>query len=311
MTDTNGTGNGKQLQTTGQQSLTIANIEKNIAESVMAKIKVFSETGTLNVPKDYSAPNALRAAWLILLETKNMDKRPVLEVCTKESVANALLKMIIQGLNPVKRQCSFIAYGNQLTMQREYQGTIAIAKRDSGLAKVVGNAVFKDDEFEYSINVASGVKTITKHTQTLESMAGEVKGAYAVKHYNDGHMETEIMPISQIRQAWMQGPSKGESPAHKKFPDQMAVKTVINRALKIDINSSDDSALLDDGIDEEGGDVKMSNVKYEIEEHANKKEIDFDDTNSGPAATEASAAGSDNGEEKKEEKQPEKTGPNF
>ena len=58
--------------------------EKSIADNVLNRVKAFEETGMINVPKDYSAPNALRAAWLILLETKTLDKRPVLEACTKE-----------------------------------------------------------------------------------------------------------------------------------------------------------------------------------------------------------------------------------
>jgi recombination protein RecT len=263
----------------GQQpaSQTPSVLEKSIADNVLSRIKVFEETGSINLPKDYSAPNALKAAWLILLETKtskNNGEKPVLEMCTRESVANALLKMVVQGLNPVKRQCSFVAYGNQLTCQREYQGTIAIAKRDAGLVKIIANAVFKDDVFEYEIDAETGVKKVIKHTQTLDTMAGPVKGAYATKIYIDGSKVTEIMPMNQIQAAWRQGPSKGESPAHKNFPDQMAVKTVINRALKIDINSSDDSALLDDG-DSDGDDVKAANVKYHIAQNSNKTEIGF------------------------------------
>jgi recombination protein RecT len=273
-------------------------LEKSVADNVLSRIKVFEETGSMSLPKDYSAPNALKAAWLILLETKTSEgngKRPVLEVCTRESVANALLKMVLQGLNPVKRQCSFIAYGNQLTCQREYQGTIAIAKRDAGLVKIIANAVFKDDVFEYEIDAETGVKKIVKHTQTLDSMAGPVKGAYAVKVYNDGSRVTEIMPMNQIQAAWRQGPTKGESPAHKNFPDQMAVKTVVNRALKIDINSSDDSALLDDS-EPIGDDVKTANVKLEINENANKKEIGFADTPSDEPPAPPAATGSDNGQ---------------
>lgn len=274
-----------------------AALEKNIADTVLARIKLFEETGTLNIPKNYSAPNNLRVAWLIILETRDASKRPVLEVCTKESVANALLKMIIQGLNPAKHQCSFIAYGNQLTMQREYNGSIAIAKRDAGLKNIWGNAIYKDDVFKYTIDPKTGIKTIVEHEQKIENMDGDVKGAYAVKEYNDGSLEVEIMPMSQIRAAWRQGPTKGESPAHKNFPDQMAIKTVMNRALKIDINSSDDSALLDDG-SPDGDDVKMAGVKHRIEQHANKTELGINEPleGSSPPAGEAQPAA----DEKKE-----------
>lgn len=92
--------------------------------------------------------------------------------------------------------------------------------------------------------------------------------------------------MSQIKAAWRQGPTKGESPAHKNFPDQMAIKTVINRALKIDINSSDDSALLDDGVPE-GDDAKMANVKNQILLNANKTELAIEDEKlpAAPAST--------------------------
>lgn len=53
------------------------------------------------------------------------------------------------------------------------------------------------------------------------------------------------MTIQQIKQAWMQGAMKGQSGAHKNFTDQMAKKTVISRALKLYISSSDDEYLLD------------------------------------------------------------------
>jgi recombination protein RecT len=263
------------VKTNGQA---VATVERNIADNVLNKIKIFQETGSLNLPKEYSAANALRVAWLILLETKNLDKKPVLEVCSKESIANALLKMIIQGLNPLKRQCSFIAYGNVLTCQREYAGTIAIAKRDAGVKKVFGMAVFKGDTFEFVIDPETKKKKVSKHVQTIENLeTGLVVAAYAVKEYEDGSREEEIMSMSQIRTAWNQGPMKGQSPAHKNFPDQMAIKTVINRLLKIDVNSSDDSALMDYDVPP-GDDQKMADVKYQIEENSNKKEISMEET---------------------------------
>lgn len=250
--------------------------ERNITDQVLAKIEQFKETGSLNIPKDYSAANALKAAWLVLQDVKTMDKKPVLDVCTKASIANALLKMVVMGLNPVRRQCSFIAYGNKLECQREYAGTIAIAKRDANVESVTGAAIFEGDVFEYAIDPETLQRKITKHEQTIDSLgSGKVKGAYAVVTYNDGSKKIEIMAMPQIIAAWGQGATKGQSPAHKNFPDQMAIKTVINRALKIDINSSDDGAFMDDE-DTPAIDVKAAHVNHTIEENANKQEIGFD-----------------------------------
>ncbi len=77
------------------------------------------------------------------------------------------------------------------------------------------------------------------------------------------------MTLPQIHKAWAQGGSKGSSPAHKNFPDQMAEKTVINRALKIEVGSTDDSTLVRDRASEV--------VNHEIRSNANTKEIDFED----------------------------------
>ena len=51
--------------------------------------------------------------------------------------------------------------------------------------------------------------------------------------------------MAQIRAAWGQGATKGGSPAHKNFAEEMAKKTVIGRACKAIINSSDDAWLYD------------------------------------------------------------------
>lgn len=256
----------------------VVEVEKSLADNVLNRIKVFEETGTLNLPKGYSAPNALRIGWLMLQDTKTRDGRKVLEACTKESIANSLLRMIILGLNPAKRQGSFIAYGNELTFQREYQGTIAIAKRH-GVKNVTGCAVFKDDVFEYII-LEDGTKKVTTHKQTIESIeSGVVKAAYATKEYEDGRKVTEVMAMSQIRKAWAQGATKGESPAHKNFPDEMAIKTVINRLLKQDVNSSDDADLFTEDQDEKINTINpvAADVKHQISERANRVEAGFED----------------------------------
>ncbi|HRA42350.1 MAG TPA: recombinase RecT [Gammaproteobacteria bacterium] len=253
----------------------VAKKSQTIVDSTLARINEMKSLGNLTLPPDYSAPNALNAAWLILQEVKTMDKKPVLEACTRESIAYALLSMAIQGLNPMKRQCSFIAYGNKLNLQREYQGSIAIAKR-AGLKSVIANPIFNGDEFAVEVDAETGRKKIVKHVPSWESFGGEVKGAYAVIEMQDGSKNIEVMSISQIRAAWNQGATKGQSPAHKNFPDQMACKTVINRALKTIINSSDDSALFEED-DQPLVDAKTSHVHQVIEDNSNKSEIGFEE----------------------------------
>lgn len=248
--------------------------ELSIVDSTLQRIEEMVAAGELRLPKDYSAPNALRAAMLLLQDVKDMNKNRVLESCTRDSISYALLKMAMEGLNPMKRQCSFIAYGNKLLMQREYQGSIAIAKR-VGMKSIVANPVFKGDVFKWEINKDTGRKSIITHEQLFENYGGEVTGAYAIVEMADGSKNIEVMSMPQIRQAWNQGPTKGQSPAHKNFPDQMACKTVINRSVKTIINSSDDASLFDD--DEPAETPFTAGVKHEISSNANRNEIGFED----------------------------------
>ncbi len=252
-------------------STQVSKVGENTFDAVLGRINTLQKESGLTLPPNYSAENAVRSAWLVLQETKDMSKRPVLEVCSKESIANALLKMVVMGLNPIKRQCSFIAYGGKLELQREYQGSIALARR-YGMKSVVANVVYKGDDFAIEIDV-NGITKVTKHIQSFASLGGDILGAYAVVTLEDGTVNTEVMTLAQIHSSWNQGAAKGNSPAHKNFPDQMAKKTVINRALKTIINSSDDGDLLDETTPEVSR--VEANVNYEIKENAHKEEIGF------------------------------------
>lgn len=250
--------------------------EQDITGNVLTKIQAFQESGELQLPKDYSAANALKSAWLILQETKDRNNKPALEVCTKESIANALLKMVVWGLSPLKKQCDFIVYGTQLSCDPEYTGNIALAKRFGGLKDIKANAIFEGDEFVFEVDTETGRRKLVKHAQSLENYgSGNVKGAYAVLEFTDGTRDIEIMNMKQIQAAWNQGGSKGNSGAHKNFPDQMACKTVINRACKLIIRSSDDSALIEQN-DEERAPASEA-VKQTIAEKANRKELSFEE----------------------------------
>lgn len=251
----------------------------DVIEETLGRIENMQTQGKLVLPANYHVENALRSAWLIIQQVQDLNSKPALEVCTGISIANALFDMVLQGLNPVKKQCYFIVYGNKLTLQKSYFGTIAISKRVAGVTDAVGVPIYEKDAFKYTIDIKSGVKTVTQHDQDFENIDNtKLKGAYAVITYNDGRVEYDIMTMQQIRASWEMGKAKGNSPAHNKFPDQMAAKTVVGRALKIPINSSNDDDLF-----EIEGEVNPRNkqveedIKLEIMQHGNKDEIGFDE----------------------------------
>jgi recombination protein RecT len=218
--------------------------QTNITEQVLARIKQHQAAG-LRLPGDYSPENALKSAYLVLQEVKDKTGKLAIDSCTKVSVANSLFEMVVRGLSPLKKQCYFIAYGEKLTLSPSYFGNIATARR-VGLKNIVANIIYQGDDFIYSVDTATGRQKVEKHVQKLENIdINKIKGAYAVIEMETGETDIEVMTIQQVKQAWLQGAAKGNSGAHNNFSDEMARKSVINRACKRIINSSDDSYLFE------------------------------------------------------------------
>lgn len=256
----------------------LAIIQKDITDSVNSKLGDLQKEG-LVIPQNYNASNALKSAFFKLQEVKDKSGRPALEVCTKESIANALLDMTVQGLSPAKTQCYFVVYGTQLQMLRSYFGTQAVLKRLSNVKDIWANVIYKDDEFDYENY--HGRERLISHKTSFENRDKEILGAYAVVQTDDEEILT-VMTKKEIETSW--GQSKTSQSVHKKFPQEMAKRTVINRAAKAFINTSDDSDLLIEAINRstEGeyeptvkdmGDIEE--VKLEIEQNANTEEIDI------------------------------------
>ncbi|HRT34197.1 MAG TPA: recombinase RecT [Bacteroidales bacterium] len=257
-------------------------IRKETIDIVTVKVKEFQNKGELYFPANYVPENALKSAWLMIQETQDKDKRSALEVCSKESIANSLLSMVIQGLNPDKKQCYFIVYGNKLQMQRSYFGSMAVAKSvDPDIDDIYGMVVYDGDEFEYEIS--KGKKIVTKHIQKIQNVQKDnIIAAYACVVYQSGKENHVIMTIDEIKQAWKmskmnpvdeKGHIKSGS-THDKFTAEMCIKTVINRICKPIINSSSDKNIVARFAAQADAEIKELEVQEEIEENANKEIID-------------------------------------
>lgn len=255
---------------------------ENISEQVLSRIEQFQKDGSMILPKNYSVENHMKSAWLALQEVEDKDHHKALQICTKESIANSLLDMVLQGLSVSKNQGYFIVYGNKLVFKRSYFGTIALAKRAGGMvSEPVANVIYEGDDFQYEINPKTAKVSIIKHSQKLENIDNsKIKGAYALVTLADGTTQVTIMSMQQIRAAWGQGATKGNSPAHKNFAEEMAKKTVIGRACKAIINSSDDAWLYDGK--EDDADSDKASIQRDAAQHSDVQIIDttaveFDD----------------------------------
>ena len=263
----------------------VAPVKRDIVDAVSDRIKVLYANGEINFPPNYSPANALKSAWLQIQNITNGEKKPVLEVCTKESIANCLLDMVVQGLNPIKKQCYFIPYGNQLTLQRSYFGTMHVTKMvRPDIEDIVADVVYKDDIFVYS--KIRGRTVITKHEQQLGNIDNsKIICAYATVIYKNGTEESLIMTMTQLKQAWKQArknnpiDDKGnlnQGSTHAKFTEAMSKKTVINRLCKRILNTTDDSNLILQAFRNSDEERTEKIVHEEVASNANKVPLNVD-----------------------------------
>jgi recombination protein RecT len=267
----------EQVKETG---LTLSK-EKAMNE-VSAKIASLQKDTGITLPKNYSSANAINSAWLKLQDIKDRNQKPALEVCTKNSIVEAMYNMVLQGLSPAKDQCYFIVYGTKLTLMKSYLGNIAATKRLKGVKDVIANIIYKDDKFKYEFNRDNGRIKIVEHNQEFINIDDDkIIGAYAIVLLEDEENYVELMTLKQIQHAWaMSRTYKADSKVHNDFKGEMCKKTVINRACKHFTKTSDDSDSLLEAVnstyeydEEDIIQTTHEEVKEEIKQEANKGEI--------------------------------------
>lgn len=231
-----------------------------------------------DLPEKYSYKNAIQQTRFLLtkpFESGKNQGKTLLDVCTPTSIMQSVIEMAQKGLNPSKEQCYFIPYGDTCNLSISYQGKIAMAKRDGDDIKdVYGYAVYKDDEFELEFNIVNGTYNIKTYKPDVTKWSKDTLiGAFAIILDSQDKIKfTEYMTMEQIRSAWNMGAMKGGSPAHKNFPDQMAIKTVKSRAVKSFINSSNDEDLM--SYEEKSIKATDESFSNELEKNANLLELD-------------------------------------
>lgn len=207
--------------------------ERQITSGVNKRIEE-KQNENFIVPPNYSLGNALSNAYY---ELKNSSSGNLLSQCTDESIYISLLDMVAQGLSPAKKQCYFIKYGDKVQLRRSYFGTMKVVKELNEVKDIWAGVIFEGDVFKSEI--VNGRRRFVSHESDWENQDNPIKGAYCIiKDINNEEYLT-IMTKKQIDKAWSKAKTKN---VQIDFPDQMAMRTVINRAAKSFINTSNDSS---------------------------------------------------------------------
>lgn len=220
-------------------------VTKDISDTVLAKVKDMEVNGTLALPDGYNAGTALRSAMLILQDAKDKNNRSVLETCTKATITNSLLNMVVQGLQPVKKQCYFIAYGDKLELFRSYFGTQCALKRAiPSVYKIVTDFVYYGETVTYDVTPFGERYVKFVNGDPMDHEGKEIKFGYCNIFDKEGNLLANTMMYwTDIQTAWRQSRNfKADGGVHQKFPLEMAKRTLITRACKNILNSSTENA---------------------------------------------------------------------
>lgn len=264
----------QEVATKGKEQASLV-VNNAFVDGLVAQLQQKEKFG-LTFPKGYNYANELMGAYLILKETQDNNKKCVLESCSQVSIANTLMDMVTMGLSMQKKQCYPVAYGGKLQCQVSVYGNTCVA-RNYGMKNINAMCIYEGDEFKYHIENARIV--IDSHTQDFMNInTDKIIGAYAIVAMDDDSQYVELMNISMIKQAWKQGFGYKEngSGTHQKFTDQMAMKTVKNRALKYIIRTYG-TQMLNDAYDNvestEMDDRTLMDVEHDISENANTEDF--------------------------------------
>ena len=254
-----------------------ANVETKIGDMLKEK--------RLDLPEDYSASNALKAAQLAIMEVQDKDHRPALSVCTPESVIQSMLSMVVQGLNPDKKQCYFICYGKKLTLMRSYFGAMAVAKRvDPNIEDIVAQVVYKSEKDGFKMEIQpNGKFLVTQHVPDIfgSRTRDDIVGAYATVTYKDGTAWSEFRNFQQIKDAWTHSQRKvidekgniKEGTVHYTETEDMCRRTIINRVCKVIINASSDSSIVAQYAKQTTADMEKAEAEERIDTNLSTGEL--------------------------------------
>lgn len=213
--------------------------QKQITSNVATRIEAMKNEGLLIAP-NYSVSNALSSSYYAL---KNSNSGNLLEKCTPESVYNALLDMVTQGLSPAKTQCYFVPYGSTVKLTRSYFGTMKVVKQLPEVKDIYAEVIYEGDKFQ--IKNENGRKVFVSHETDWMNADNPIVGAYCIIEKVDGEKILTVMTKKEIDKSWSKSRNKA---VQNEFPQEMAKRTVINRAAKQFFNTSDDNDLFVDAV---------------------------------------------------------------
>lgn len=216
-----------------------------------------------------------------------INNRPAIESATPSSIREVALRVITEDIDLSKKQANLIPYGNDITLQKQFYGNVALAKQSYGNhIEFYSQLVYPNDSFEIIKNGLGFGRDEYKHTTSPKNMVNIKDNyktvatpvfvyTYVVDTETNNVIATNCFSYERCYNSWTQS---GIKPTHKKFPGEMMIKTsesYLATRLYNKSNSDNDNQLEDEY--EQANDNETIVVEdfepQEIKEDAPKKTV--------------------------------------
>lgn len=228
---------------------------QTLTDKVLTSVTQMTKEQGLVLPKNYNVSNALKAAYLKLADSDLLNT-------DQTALAQALLNMCVQGLNPAKNQCYFINYGGKVNLMRSYFGDRAVCITSGLVTDIQAYIIYEGDKVE--MNYVDGYLTIN-HETSWENQNNDIKGAYAMAILKDGKKLYDVMTIERIKKSWSMSKSSN-SKLQNNYSDDACKRTVIRHLVKNIFNQSTDDNLVADSY------CQTTSDEYENKDYIDAKE---------------------------------------
>lgn len=203
-------------------------ITGNIADPKMA----------LAVPEGYNVGNEVASLMFAISQTKDKNGNGVFDVCSSDQIMNQVRDCILNGLSISKKHVWPIIYGGKLSLQRSVYGTVAAFKYLFSDYEIGANVLYEGDTYDYCTDDVANYNYITNVHSSLENRDKNIIAAYG-SIYNVHTKERIygcVMTWAEIQKNWSKSKNPDNS-VQKDFPQEMAKRTLINRMVKMYVNS--------------------------------------------------------------------------
>lgn len=193
------------------------------------------------VSQKYDLAKAMNSLYLNLVQVKDKNNRPALEVCSEVSIREAVMECVNKELNVSRSQGYYIVYNDKLQFQPSYFGLVKMARDYAGV-NIMSNVIRDGEEANIESRIDGSI--IVHHKPSIKCLNNKIVAVYAVAtDVSSGRVvNSDIMSIEEAKKSLAR--SKTGGTVAKDFEHQMTKKVVERRLAKHFINKADDSMRL-------------------------------------------------------------------